>query len=367
MHEQTETVLRAASAVLGTKSKLDNAIKTGVSELQGLIVAQLETERTFRRLEAAAAIGEAAAGLEKAKKTAADARAALEQAALRLGGYRAALGETGSALVESYNILAAELPRHNATIVSEFEEEWRSALTNWNLALGRRHAIEALLEIPLDLAEPVPATVTLSDDTTRPSETLSALEKSIQSIAGGKSLAERPVAPGYDPARIYKMTSDRMAHVGISRGAFAVDASLRPGELARLLEFKEARPVLDRDVLPGVVAAANKAAAINKAARDKEATDSERRLHGPDNSSTRRPDLEAERNFKPSKADLDKSASDIAAGIAAGVDERERQKVIDRSLNEAADRDEARATKHAAERAKVHQAEPPKQWPEALH
>src|ERR1039458_637601 len=104
MHEQTETVLRVASAILGTKSKLDNAIKTGVSELQGLIVAQLETERTFLRLEAAVAIGEAAAGLEKAKKTAADARAALEQAALRLGGYRAALGETGSALVESYNI-----------------------------------------------------------------------------------------------------------------------------------------------------------------------------------------------------------------------------------------------------------------------
>jgi hypothetical protein len=125
---------------------------------------------------------------------------------------------------------------------------------------------------------------------------------------------------------------------------------------------------LDRDQIPGVTAAATKAAEIEKSARDKEATDSERRLYATsDSGSTRRLDLEGERNFKPSKAELDKASADIAAGIAAGVDERERQRVIDKSLSEAADRDEARATKHAAERAKVHQAEPPKQWPEALH
>src|ERR1017187_5853449 len=142
MHEQTETVLRVASAILGTKSKLDNAIKTGVSELQGLIVAQLETERTFRRLEAAAAIGEAAVGLEKTKKAAADARAALESASLRLNGFRAALGEMGGDFVGCYDTLAGvALPAHNARVVEAFEAEWQAALGGWCEGLGRRAEI----------------------------------------------------------------------------------------------------------------------------------------------------------------------------------------------------------------------------------
>ena len=57
----------------------------------------------------------------------------------------------------------------------------------------------------------------------------------------------------------------------------------------------------------------------------------------------------------------------IRDGIAAGVLERERQHIIDESLNRAAEKDEAKSAEQAAGRAKVHQAEPPKQWPDALH
>jgi hypothetical protein len=365
---QTETVLRAAETVLEKKNKFDSAIQTGVSELQSLIVARLETERTFRRLEAAAAIGEPAPDLAKLKKAAADARVALDQASLKLSGLRSAVGELGCPLVESYTLLSTELPKHFAAITSSFSEEWHCALTAWNLALGRRRALEALLDQELDLDEAAPAPVTLSADTTRPSETLLSLEKAIKHIAGGKALAERPVAPGYDAQGVYRVTSDRMAHQGILRGAFAVDATFRPGELARLVAFSEARAVLDRDVLPGVVAAATKATEIEKTAREKELVDSERRLHGgPELSSTRRLDLEELYNHKPPKADPTKVDADIAAGIAGSAQERERQHIIDASLREAADKDEARAAKQAAGRAKVHQAEPPKQWPEALH
>jgi hypothetical protein len=371
MVEQLETVLRTTSTVLETKSKLDNAVQAGVSELQGLIVARLETERTFRRLEAAQCIGEPAAGLEKSRKAAADARAALDQASLKLSGLRTAVGELGSSLVESYDLLATELPRYNATIISEFAEEWGCALMAWNLALGRRHALETLLGQALDLVEPVPATVTLSPDVSRPSETLETLESNIKSIANLKKIGERQLKPGtyYDPSKIYKLVSDRWATRGVPKGSLVCDASFEPGRLSQIIELGEARPILDRDQISGITIAAAKASEIDKAAAERELVNSARLHGGPDNSSTRRPDLEAERNFKPSKADLDKASADIAAGIAAGVEAREVQRVIDKSLNEAAEKDAARAAEHA-EQNKLRQkppADPKPEWPDALH
>jgi hypothetical protein len=365
-----EQILQTAEAVLERQQNFEAAIRNGVADLSGLIVSRVDAERTFRRAEAAAAIGEPAADLQKAKKASAEAKSALESASLRLNGLRTALGEMGSSLVENYEVLSTELPRYNAAIAAAFEKEWRLALTNWNLMLGRRQALETLLGQALDLVEPVPVVVTLSADATRPSDTLSALEKSIKSIAGGKALAERPVSPSYSAVAVYRMTSDRMTPQGISRGAFVVDATFRPGELARLVEFTEARPVLARDVEPGVLAAASKAAELDRLARDKEAANSERRLYvNSDNVSSRRLDLEGERNFKPSKADLAKADADTAAGIAGSAEARERQRVIDKSLNETADRDEARAAK-SAEQNKLRQgpsAAPTPEWPESLH
>ena len=101
---QIETVLRTAETVLEKKNKFDSAITQSVSELQGLIVARLETERTFQRAEAAVAIGEPAADLQKAKTAAAHALAALDQASLKLNGFRTALCESGSPLVESSGV-----------------------------------------------------------------------------------------------------------------------------------------------------------------------------------------------------------------------------------------------------------------------
>jgi hypothetical protein len=240
----------------------------------------------------------------------------------------------------------------------------------WCEVLGRRAEFERVLGMALDLADPLPAAVTIDADVSRPFEIRAALESSIKSIANLKKIGERPLKAGSyrDPHAVFKVITDRWESRGIARGTLIIAASVEPGRLDQLIELEQVRPVLDRDQISGIVLAAAKASEIDKAAAERELVDSERRLHsGPDNSSTRRLDLESERNFKPSKADLDKASADIAAGIAAGVEARERQRIIDKSLNEAADRDEARATKHAAERAKVHQAEPPKQWPEALH
>jgi hypothetical protein len=319
MQEETAVVLQAADAVLERKEKLDSAIQNGVSELQGLIAARLETEHAFRRLEAAAAINAPAPGLEKARTAAADARAALEQAGLRLGGYRMALGEMGADFVSRYDGVARVLSQHNAAVAQAFEAEWQSALTTWCLWLGRRRAIEAALGQSLDLLpEPNPAAVQISADVARPAQTLVALTAAIKAIGSGKKLSERPVAPGYNPAAVYRVTSDRMAHMGIMKGAFVVDATFRPGELARLVETENARPVQDRDTVAGITIAANKADAIARAARDKELAESERRLHGnTGEQTTRRYDLEKELTPPDDSAERERSNSEVAAASGA--------------------------------------------------
>src|ERR1035437_6487420 len=191
MHQQTIQIVVASYDILSRKEQIEGAIRDGVTSLAELIETHMRTSREFCRQEAAQSIGEAAPGLEKGRKAAADARSALDQASLKLNGLRTALGQMGSSLVENYEVLSTELPGHFAAITSSFSEEWHCALTAWNLALGRRRALEALLDQELDLPEPVPAPVTLSADTTRPSETLFSLEKAIKNIAGGKALAER--------------------------------------------------------------------------------------------------------------------------------------------------------------------------------
>jgi hypothetical protein len=376
--QQIETVLRAADAVLLRKSKLDSAIGDGVADLQNLILAQLETERAFRRMEAAAAIGEPAADLPKAKKAAADARTALEQAALKLGGYRQAVGEMGGALVEAYEALGSAIPEQNRRLISAFADEWRTAVELFSPVLARRAAIERLVGETLNLPEPAAdPTVgpleakaeeakreytaakarlgsmsnldapteaaekakvvqlrteyeTLSrkleekqkqgvavdlGETTRAHETLAALHAGIRSVASMKAIAERQLKPGSyrDPHAVFKVVTDRLETRGIAKGTLVIAATFEPGRLDQLIELEQARPVLDRDQIPGVTIAALKADQIAATARAQEEAASEARLRGnTGEQTTRRPDLEAERNYRPSKAELDKAAAEQA-------------------------------------------------------
>jgi hypothetical protein len=290
MQTQTETVVQAAQAILERKQKLESVIRDEVAKLGELIAARLQTERAFRRLEAAAAIGEPAPGLEKARKAAADARAALDQASLRLNGFRSALGEQGTELVTNYDAIAAELPRHNAAIVAEFSKQWETAAAAWGAVLGRRAAIETVLGQRLKLAEPKPTTADLGD-MAKPAETLGAINAALKVIASMTSIAARQLAHGvyYDRNAIYKLTSDRMSDAspypdwrrGLPKGSLVVDASFESGRLAQLLELEECRLVQDSDIVAGLTAAAAKVSALDKAAREKEREDSERQLYQP--------------------------------------------------------------------------------------
>jgi hypothetical protein len=294
-HEQIETVLSAAEVILQRKEKIELAINGEVAGLSGLIAERLATEREFRKLECQAAIGGPASGLKEARKSVADAQAALDSATAKLGGYRMQLGEMGTDLVRDYEQLAAELPQYNARIIGAFAEEWAAALASWSQMLGRRAAIEGVLGQSLDLPDPVAVPAELGD-LARPHETVTALSAAIKSIARAKSISERPLKSGtfYDPTRIYKLVSDRWESQGLPKGTFVVDASFEPGRLAQILEFEEARPILDRDQIPGVTVAAAKAAEIDKAVREREIRESELRLHAPrtEPQTTRRYDLE---------------------------------------------------------------------------
>lgn len=308
------TELQAASAVLEKRSKIQSAIDHEVAELSGLIAAQLQTEREFRRLECSKAIGEPAAGLEKARKAAADAKDALQDASFKLGGFRTQLGEMGTDLVRIYDELAAKIPEYNQRIIEAFTTEWEAAVGAFQAALSRRAAIEGLVRQRLNLPDPIPQPTDVGEMGT-PHETLAEIGAAIKAIASAKTISERPLKSGtfYNPAGIYRLTSDRMASRGLPKGSFVIDASFEPGRLAQLLEHEEARPVLDRDQVQGISDAATKAAEIDKTARDRELAESERRLRGNDDenlkNSGRVPDL----SYHPTQADLDRAAQKRAA------------------------------------------------------
>jgi hypothetical protein len=276
-------VLRAAGAALERKERIEAVIRSGVAELQDLILTRLQAERDFRRLECQAAIGElapAAPALEKAKKAAEGVRAALAEVSMRLGGFRQQLGDMGGSFVRAYDQLEGELPRHNARLAESFASEWQESLSVWQNLLGRRAAVEALVG-PLSLPDPVAAPVDIGE-AAAPGQILTRLAAAIKNIASVKAIAERPLQSTifYDRSATYKIVTDRMAdRLGIRKGSLVMDASFDAGRLAQLLELGDARPVLDRDLAEGVTLAASKADEILKAARKKEEADSERRLH----------------------------------------------------------------------------------------
>ena len=369
MHQQTEVAVSGAQVVLQRKQKIEAAIQTEVAGLADLIADRLQGERDYRKLECQAAIGEGSQGLAPARKAAEAATAALEQASLRLGGYRAAIGELGAPLVSIYDVLSGALPAHNASVVSAFQAEWENASRIWALVLGKRRGIETALGAEIDLPEVVPAAVAIDAETTRPAETLTALEASLRGIGNFKKIAERPLKAGtyYDPSKIYKLTSDRWKSRGLPKGSLVCDASFEPGRLSQAIELEEARPVADRDIVPGITLAAAKADQIDKMARAQSQADSERRLYVPTDENLKRSDRLHDASYHPPAADADKAHADIAAGIAGSADERDRQRVIDKSLNAAAEREEKRAAEQA-ERNKLRQpsADPKREWPDAL-
>ncbi|MBZ5620056.1 MAG: hypothetical protein LAQ69_15225 [Acidobacteriia bacterium] len=308
MQKQTEVVVRAAEAVLRREGKIQAAIQDGVLGLADLIAAQLRTEREFRQLEAMAAIGEAAPDLPKAKRAAADAKSALQEASLKLGGLRQQVGHLGAELVQKYDTLADEIPRHIARIVQDFTADWQAAVAVFQVALGRRAAIEGLLGEPLALPDPVTMPADIGDDGT-PHKTLAELGAAIKSIASMKTIAERQLSPTtfYDPSKIYKLVSDRWENRGLPRLALVIDASFEPGRLAQIIELEYARPIQERDLVSGVTTAATKAAAIEKAARDKEQADSER-MFVPSDENAKRSDRVRDASYSPSRSDLEKAA-----------------------------------------------------------
>jgi hypothetical protein len=309
MQQETVGAVRAASAALERKSKVEALIAAEVAGLPELIDVRLTAERDLRTAECSKALGEPAPALGKAQKAAADARATLEQASLRLAGLRANLGGQGTELVSVWDRLATTLPEYNASIVAEFAGEWRAALGAWCEVLGRRAAIERVLGEALSLPDPSPTLVDVSE-LARPHETLAAVAGALKTLASVKAIAERPRDQHvfYDPGAVYKVVSERLVSRGVEKGALVVDCTFESGRLPRLLEMEQVRLIRISDLEPGVNAAARKAKEIEDARAAKELAESERKLHTSEGrQSTRRYDLEA-LDYTPSRADLDRIA-----------------------------------------------------------
>jgi hypothetical protein len=304
MHEAIEATLKAvigaADAVLSRKSKIEAAIVAEVGALSALIEDRLTTDAEFRRLECQAAIGEPAAGLEEARKAAADARGAVEQASLRLGGLRDNLGAIGGELVTRYEAVKAEIPAHEAVLIKVFTVQWNAAREQFAATLGHRAALEKLIGRPLPLPEPAASAPPDLSEAGIPHARRSDLESAIETIGRMKDAAEGRrniyTMPGqtltpYDPNSIYVLTDGRY---GLPVGTKVIDASFDAGTLDRLAAVDAARIFKSIEVVPGVLAADKKNREIEKTRRQKEYDDSETRLRSGDvgAQTTRRHDLE---------------------------------------------------------------------------
>ena len=289
----------------------------------------------------------------------------MEAASTRLAGFRQQLGEQGGALVEAYNQVAAEIPRHVARVVEAFTGEWNSALIAWQMLLGKCAEIERTFGLTLDLTQPVPTAMDLGDKAL-PHKTLAQLGAAVKSVGSVEKLSRRELKPGtfYDPKGIYRLTSDRMATRGLPRNTFVCDCSFEAGRLAQLVELEEARPVADRDIVPGITLAAAKADQIDKAARDKHQTDSERRLYAPVSEDQKRSDKVHDPSYHPSAADPDKIAAGIAAGIREAAYEREKAAAQFQAERVAAAREQERITTIGGSKVKDRKDAPVKEWPE---
>jgi hypothetical protein len=273
--------------------------------LPELIEARLESEREFRRLECLAAIGEAAPGLEKARKASENARAALHETSLRLGGFRRVRGDLGPDLCKAHDSLKLEIPEHVRRMVDNFTSEWHKASAAFAILLGRRAAIEQALGVKMELSEPVAVAIGVDElgDMGQPYEQLERIHAALKVIDRMQSALQAPqnarayTLPGtslpiYDPNQVYVLTKND-GFMGYQYKAKLVDASLERGRLEALVLGGDVKPVYEMAEF-SVTAAASKVRQIERDEQEQrerfEQAEALRRSGLPQPS--RRPDLE---------------------------------------------------------------------------
>lgn len=315
MHEQTAVAVREAETVLERKEKIETAIRVGVADLSALIVSRVETERTFRHLEAAASIGEPAPGLAAARKAASDAQAALDQASLRLGGLRAALGAQGIPMVQAHAALTSVLPSYENGIIEAFRGEWGEACRQFSVLLGRRTQIEKLIRRELELPAPAGVPAALGPVAV-PYVKVSELEKGIERVGGMRTAAEgrRKMAnypgmtyPAFDPHAIYRVTTLRGA-VGAPFGALVVEASFDAGTLDLLVAVRDVDLHQAIEHEDGVLAAETASKAITAARAAEHTASSEARLYATNDENLKKSVRLPDEEYHPTQADLDRAA-----------------------------------------------------------
>ena len=274
--------VEAAAAVTARAAKIESAIAAEVDTLPAKIETRLERERDFRTLECAAAIGEPSLGLDKARKSSAETKAALDESSLRLAGFRRARGDLGTDLVSAYEGISTELADHEAGIVDAFaRDEWLPAVAAFNVVLGRRAAIEKFLGgDKIELPEPVPADVSTAElgEIGKPYAHLEQLTTCIDKIRAMGTAADAPAnarmyatagsVTHYDPNGVFTLT-DAKGFLDVPQGAKFVDATFDRGWSEYLVLSGSAKPVGEVEA-EGVTTAARKLTTLARDAQTRQ-------------------------------------------------------------------------------------------------
>ncbi len=242
-----KTAVEAAEETLGKIERARAALLRETEALgQGPIEAMLAADRELRDTEVAAALDEAPqAAVAKAKKRAAECRAAVEEAVNRLEGLRRRIVVSiGTELPGRLEALNQELPEHIAAAQRAFREEWSRGAAEYSRLLAKRAALESLLG-PLGLPDAAPGALPELGEIARPFKRL----EEIRSLIAGVGVTYEPMRPEPNAPRIGQLEVFVLAREvrGVPAGTKVVEGCFPANVLANLVYCDWAAPLPDTE------------------------------------------------------------------------------------------------------------------------
>jgi hypothetical protein len=244
MMNKLQSALSGVESTLAKKDRVRQGIAVQVQKLTSMLCALEESRRALEDVMAAEAIDEAGAGdVAKAKKRVAGIQNEIASVSETLAGLRRSMAKLGPQLAEEHRKLSAEMPAYHATMKADFIREYTAAAEKFAQVVGKKQAIEALIQERLDLPTPAPIAVDLGEPA-KPDTRLREAAAAIGLI--GSSAPMDLLIPGphrhYYPDRIYQLVRDFADPSGVNlpAGTLVIAASLEANWLAALVRVGDA-------------------------------------------------------------------------------------------------------------------------------
>jgi hypothetical protein len=236
--------LSAIENMLGKRDRVRQAIASQVGRLTALLGTLQESQRVVEDALAAETVGEGTSGdVSKARKKLAAVQGDISSVGEVLAGLRRSVAKLGPELAAEHGKLSAEMPAYYATMKEDFIREYTAAAEKFSQVLGKKQAIEALIQERLDLPMPAPTAVDLAD--------LAAPDNRLRESAEAITLAGTPPPydlPGvpkqfhYDASKVYQLRKDFSdpSGPGMPAGSLICEATFAPGWSRFLVETGDA-------------------------------------------------------------------------------------------------------------------------------